>query len=1459
MPNGVYQGVRLGDSTLVSTQAINNFASLSATDVDFVELEFSSFRPDRFSFPSVTGENAAQTGATLLIKFQPAAPQDTQDKPLSLSDIVSGQYVKELEAFAGGTKNFGRPLFLSLAHERKNGNPELYKRAFQYLHDLFDRQGACNVTWVWNPDDSPAAKQFYPGDKYVDWIAVDGFNRTDSGLPWRKCPDIFTHQLDELRSLGKPLMIQEFASDENTPEDEMVRKPAWLSECVSYIADPNNQIKAFAYFNQNKTENRVQNKQDNWVMKRWALRSPEAWGAYRQGIKDHEELFKSRILYHDEIALSPAPSGSPDNELGDIGPEERPLLDEKKIKALFQRGELDIKSIETILASIVDQSRKAEGDFRFLSQGPHDFVERFGDLQTIAKIDRRQKHELYWYFADPREFWNNTIVLLSAYMQECMETGRADKLPKINDWTVQLISKLNAQERESKIKNLSIVKNDWTRDLPTDFGIALLHFIKAEAHSQMKGQSEAFYKEGIKLAEKGLLKIFSLKDKPLYPSLPDYFMVAKGILILGDLFSQLAHLTKNQDYYLTAFDLYRRVSEIDEARGIDLNYRLKTNTIAKALIPAGQFEKVRSLFVDPSAKYLVLKPGIGAGEIDKLNLAGETKQRLKQALDISIDLVPFSADAQAVNKAVKYNIDRNYIKPEKKDQILAGFYHYQKGIGLLKQAALFVSWPRLKQQADVVAQINNIEAGLSQLNTAMKKTGENQDRELFVSSLLCQLTSTTLTASTPLQALGLSEDNFKSLLERLFNLAGTADLQQLVNNDDAMNSWADGLLNDGIIGAQQRTDLLPALRQALTDPVLVKALTTGFDAIDRRLSSFYLTMGQIVEGELLLLLSDRIRYYPENVAENQKAINYLRHFPALAASLDQAEKTLNQQYKYVIDRSDFDIFGDRRDEVWLAIWKLYPWIINGFSMVDPTLNPARLNNFGADDKNKILDIFRQASNDPYSIEPKNRIRYADILVAAVRDSFFPGINPRFSYLHTWSRIKQLEIDIRNAGYVVELNDRRLPYNIMTDFSRAARIKADPTAQLAEADDIIRQLAPSNIGDTEYLGVEFDFIRVIYQLAGMPRRGSHGVYLSGINKLDPAATLALITRIRDNYLDFNEEDKLYFEVQLNIREAGALIQQRQFDRALQVLRDTERRIAPPLSSHITDKLHQVSGYLAKGVINDQTKEAIQKILDVTQILLKNKGDINTTTFIVAEDKRPFIQDALIAAGCVGRQGIVQPNFLSLQGQFAQKLAEKNIYLTTAETDEVFSVLGRANAFVHLRQQAKTIIDLFNQNDLAGAVKAMNGSIDRSLIPPDQFDKVKELFNDPTLDNLTFRLNLKKEDINKVDIPNELKFELRQALNSGLLPQLDGLDNSIGFERRYGERLTLDLHSFRAELYHFMAVANNLSREADKKVLHYEYAQSAYFESRRSTIKYDLFFRPTFLSMDFPEISDDLSTF
>ncbi|OGC11757.1 hypothetical protein A3K48_04615 [candidate division WOR-1 bacterium RIFOXYA12_FULL_52_29] len=1281
-PNGgLWQGVHLGDAVSVSPFTINDFAQTSGAEVDFA-LRFVSFESG-LNFPTASANGAASTGATLFVKLEPWNPARPDQNSYRLEDISAGRYDDLLRNFAEGAKRFGRPIFVTFGHEMNIGSypwgnqPEAYKRAYQHVHNIMAGAGACNLTWVFNADASQPAANYYPGESYVDWVAVDGYNSTDSGAPWRSCSDIFTQRLNELEPLGKPLMIGEFASDANSPEEEQ-QKAGWVGDCVNYFAD-SGRVRAFAYFNQDKVE--------NGERQRWAIRTPEARNAFRDSMTAAESkrdgLFRARILPPTPLpALRNSPTGSADFGLGQTSSELRPVLDPDLIKIRFQEGELNLEAVEGILSAVVDQiERPAPAGFSPMSARQEDFIRHFHDLAAIKQIDRTQRHEFFWYFADPREYWNNVITLLSSYTQECMETGQTYKLPATIEWTRKIRQRLEQLETNKKARP-EIAANNSERVLPSDFAIASLYFLEAEANSQVKNQTADYYWSGIDLVLKGLERIKGLENKPLYPSKLDIFTYLKGITALGDLYQKLAQLTKRNEYYETAFNLYRQASGINDRSGLRVNLSLPVRNEARPL---------------------------------------------------ALSLTP-----ENINEAIDFNITRGYIRKENRGKVLAGIYQYQRGIALLKQAGALVAWPRLKSIDDVAEQIVNIERAKEALRLASNLTGEND-----------------LTANTTFRAVGKMIDQaFPGLFWR----------------DDSVGAT---------VAAQINT-------------------------IDRVNSSFFLDLATMIEGELLLLLADRIRYYPENSTANQRIVNSLKQFPELAAALDQGQTTANAKYLGVVERADFDRFGERKDDIWRALRSANPRLINIFSLINPGFSTDQLNNLGIQlsdsDKAAIAGIFQRAYQPGlYSGDQLNRTRLADILITAARDSFFPTINPRFGYLHAWAGIKQLEIDVRDAGYVVRLNFQGELFDPRNDFNSKIRPKNDPREQLARAEELGRRLPESNISPTEYLGVSFDFMRVIYLLAGIPGQNPDGSYLRGKNRVNPGETLALIDQIRDNYRDFNEEDRLYFEVQLNLREAGALIQQKNYDQALALLRAGERLVAPPLPSHLADKLQQVRQALASGNLDPRLLESANKIIGVARTLLEYKGRITSHSFSVSENKRLPIQEALVSAGCLDRGGKVKPDFLNRQGQFAAALRTKNILLTPAETSQIFEVLDQTDVFARLASRMGKLSPLVARRDYQAAATALGEIMD----------------------------------------------------------QLGRLDNSAEFERKYGERLTLDLHSIRAELYHFTTVAASLSRERPSGDVIFEYGQSTYFESRRSTIKYDIYYRPTFLTMDFPDIAEDQS--
>jgi beta-mannanase len=133
-----------------------------------------------------------------------------------------------------------------------NGNPALYIAAWRHIHDIFAAAGATNAVWVWSPDavDVPATTSNhwsadYPGDGYVDWVGVDGYNWSSTEAP-RTFSQIFQPFYRDYAG-RKPVMVAETASCE-----ERVDKAAWIRGAAAQIRASFPEIKALIWFNADK-------------------------------------------------------------------------------------------------------------------------------------------------------------------------------------------------------------------------------------------------------------------------------------------------------------------------------------------------------------------------------------------------------------------------------------------------------------------------------------------------------------------------------------------------------------------------------------------------------------------------------------------------------------------------------------------------------------------------------------------------------------------------------------------------------------------------------------------------------------------------------------------------------------------------------------------------------------------------------------------------------------------------------------------------------------------------------------------------------------------------------------------------------------------------------------------------------------------------------------------------------
>jgi hypothetical protein len=217
-------------------------------------------------FPTYATEQLRLRGSIPMINWGSWDSCCGPNQPIySLANIYNGVHDTYIRQWATDAKAWGHPLFLRFDHEmngwwqfpwseRLNGNQSGdYVKMWKHVHDIFTQVGATNVTWVWCPNivssQSTPLVGLYPGDSYVDWVAMDGYNwGTDQGNIWQSFSQVFSQTYNALSQLapGKPIMIAEIASSENGGS-----KAGWIKDTYQTQLPRFPNIKAIVWFDWN--------------------------------------------------------------------------------------------------------------------------------------------------------------------------------------------------------------------------------------------------------------------------------------------------------------------------------------------------------------------------------------------------------------------------------------------------------------------------------------------------------------------------------------------------------------------------------------------------------------------------------------------------------------------------------------------------------------------------------------------------------------------------------------------------------------------------------------------------------------------------------------------------------------------------------------------------------------------------------------------------------------------------------------------------------------------------------------------------------------------------------------------------------------------------------------------------------------------------------------------------------
>ena len=270
----LYWGASIGEQ-LTGTQApwdmgaVAEFEGLAEKQVSLINF-FAPFAncadPSacyHYKFAKGPMENIRRHGAIPVFSWSSQSIPSKLDEPdFQLSDVLEGHHDSYIRSFAEEARDWGHPFFLRFNWEMNgtwfpwsegvNGNrPGEFVAAWRHVHDIFEQVGASNATWVWCPNIDPSRdfqdlSSLYPGDEYVDWTGLDGYNWGAGKAAWASFDSLYRSTYDEITGTiapSKPLLIGEMGSSERGGS-----KAEWITDALESIPTSYPKIRAMLWF-----------------------------------------------------------------------------------------------------------------------------------------------------------------------------------------------------------------------------------------------------------------------------------------------------------------------------------------------------------------------------------------------------------------------------------------------------------------------------------------------------------------------------------------------------------------------------------------------------------------------------------------------------------------------------------------------------------------------------------------------------------------------------------------------------------------------------------------------------------------------------------------------------------------------------------------------------------------------------------------------------------------------------------------------------------------------------------------------------------------------------------------------------------------------------------------------------------------------------------------------------------
>lgn len=242
-----------------TAENVKSFEIMQGRHVDIISL-FVLWDINDWAWTLPYADIAEANGSTLLITWMANG--------YNLDSIITGVGDDYIRQYAHDIKAYGKEVWLRPLHEangnwydwgvgtKNTGNTSAKcVEAWKHIVQIFRDSNVTNVKWMWttNATNAGTGSSYmgaYPGDDWVDFNSIDGYNwgTAQSWSSWESFETLFMPTYTLLASHPKPIYIAEFSSSEIGGN-----KAQWITDMFAALPTKFPLIVGLLWFNQSKS------------------------------------------------------------------------------------------------------------------------------------------------------------------------------------------------------------------------------------------------------------------------------------------------------------------------------------------------------------------------------------------------------------------------------------------------------------------------------------------------------------------------------------------------------------------------------------------------------------------------------------------------------------------------------------------------------------------------------------------------------------------------------------------------------------------------------------------------------------------------------------------------------------------------------------------------------------------------------------------------------------------------------------------------------------------------------------------------------------------------------------------------------------------------------------------------------------------------------------------------------